>query len=211
MSTWSRTLGWSVAVLIPSFGSVALQDFGSEVLTPVVASGGGKTLKIYVATTREHEISSGNVFTANLANGLNFAKFTVSVPPNHKPGNIEMPTGIPDPASSFAVVDQAALSEADFRKTCRSSRQCSAEKAQSLRFRARVQQYLSRVTVPNRATASGHQDRRNSDPVRVATARSVGAYEMDKQSANNSRDYLMALLTMRSATLWWWPTAWVPC
>ena len=28
----------------------------------------------------------------------------------------------------------------------------------------------------------------------------VGAYEMDKQSANNSRDYLMALLTMLSSS-----------
>ncbi|MBR1271949.1 alpha/beta hydrolase [Bradyrhizobium sp. AUGA SZCCT0222] len=85
-------------------------------LTPVAASGGGKTLQIYVATTRDREVSSGNVFTANRANALNFAKFAVSVPPNHKPGNIEMPTATPDPGSSFAVVDQAALSEADFRK-----------------------------------------------------------------------------------------------
>ena len=89
---------------------------GPEVLTPVTASSGEQTLQIYVATTREREISSGNVFTANRANALNFAKFVVSVPPNHKSGNIEMPTATPDPRSSFAVVDQAVMSEADFRK-----------------------------------------------------------------------------------------------
>ena len=83
---------------------------------PVAASSGEKTLQIYVATTREREISSGNVFTANRANALNFATFVVSVPPNHKSGNIEMPTATPDPRSSFAVVDQAVMSEADFRK-----------------------------------------------------------------------------------------------
>ena len=45
-----------------------------RVLTPVAASSGEKALQIYVATTREREISSGNVFTANRANSLNFAR-----------------------------------------------------------------------------------------------------------------------------------------
>jgi esterase/lipase superfamily enzyme len=76
------------------------------VLTPVAASSGEKTLPIYVATTRERDISSGNVFTANRADALNFAKFVVSVPPNHRSGNVEMPTATPDPQSSFAVVDR---------------------------------------------------------------------------------------------------------
>src|SRR5258708_19041753 len=89
---------------------------GPEVLTPVAASSSEKALQIYVATTREREISSGNVFTANRANALNFAKFVVSVPPNHKSGDDEMPTPTPDPQSSFAVVDQAVMSEADFSK-----------------------------------------------------------------------------------------------
>ena len=68
----------------------------------MTASSGEKALEIYVATTRERESLSGNGFTANRANALNFAKFVVSVPPNHKSG---MPTATPDPRSSFAVVD----------------------------------------------------------------------------------------------------------
>ena len=140
MSTWSsgRTLGWSVAVLFSFILVGCAARLGPEVLTPVAASAGGKTLQIYVATTREREISSGNVFTANRANALNFAKFAVSVPPNHKPGNIEMPTATPDPRSSFAVVDQAVTERSRFSQSRRSARQYSAEKAQSLRFRARV-------------------------------------------------------------------------
>ena len=67
----------------------------------MVASGSGKTLQIYVATTRERESSSENVFSANLAYALNFARFAVSVPPNHKPGNIEMPTEIPDQGATL--------------------------------------------------------------------------------------------------------------
>src|ERR1700758_4723357 len=89
---------------------------GPEVLTPVADSSGEKALQIYVATTRERETSSGNVFTANRADALNFAEFVVSVPPGHKSGNLEMPTATPDPRSSFAVLDQAVMSEADFRK-----------------------------------------------------------------------------------------------
>jgi esterase/lipase superfamily enzyme len=65
---------------------------GPEVVTPVAAGPGARTLQIYVATTRERENSSVNVFTANRANALNFARFVVSVPPNHKSGDIEMPT-----------------------------------------------------------------------------------------------------------------------
>jgi len=59
------------------------------------ALSGDKTLQIYVATTREREISSGNVFTANSANALNFAKFVVSVPPTTSPAMSKCPTATP--------------------------------------------------------------------------------------------------------------------
>ena len=74
-------------------------------LTPVAAPPGVKALQIYVATTRERENPSENVFTANRAKALNFAKFAVSVPPNHKPGNIELPANPPDLQTSFAIVN----------------------------------------------------------------------------------------------------------
>src|SRR5882757_5935392 len=120
VAMWSsfrcRGLDRACAVLFSFILAGCAARPGPEVLTPVAASSGEKALQIYVATTREREISSGNVFTANLANTLNFAKFVVSVPPNHKSGNVEMPTATPDPRSSFAVVDQAVMSEAEFRK-----------------------------------------------------------------------------------------------
>jgi esterase/lipase superfamily enzyme len=84
-------------------------------LTPIAAAPGIKSLQIYVATTRERENPSENVFTANRASTLNFAKFAVSVPPNHQSGKVEMPTSPPDLQTGFAVVDQAVMSEADFR------------------------------------------------------------------------------------------------
>src|SRR5580765_8385097 len=96
---WSRFRcrrpGWAVAVLFSFILVGCAARPGPEVLTPVAASSGEKTLQIYVATTREREISSGNAFTANRANALNFARFVVSVPPNHQSGNVEMPTAPP--------------------------------------------------------------------------------------------------------------------
>src|SRR3981189_1053558 len=112
-----RRLDWAVAVLFSFILVGCAARPGPEVLTPVAASSGEKALQIFVATTREREISSGNVFTANRANALNFAKFVVSVPPHHKSGNVEMPTATPDPQTSLAVRDKAVLGEADVRKT----------------------------------------------------------------------------------------------
>src|SRR5882724_9054441 len=111
-----RGLDRTVAVLFSFILVGCAARPGPEVLTPVAASSGEKALQIYVATTRERESSSANVFTANRANALNFAKFVVSVPPNHKSGDVEMPTAPPDPRNTFAVVDQAVMSEAEFRK-----------------------------------------------------------------------------------------------
>ena len=173
---------------------------GPEVLTPVAASSGEKALQIYVATTRERDISSGNVFTANRADALNFAKFVVSVPPNHRSGNVEMPTATPDPQSSFAVVDQAVMSEADFRKAVASQGHTRQKKHKAFvfvhGFNNNFQESLFRL-------AQLQTDIKiDAIPILFSwpSQGQVAAYEMDKQSATYSRDYLMALLTMLSSS-----------
>src|SRR5262245_52778880 len=85
---------------------------GPEVLMPVSTVPGIKTLPLYVATTRSRANPSENVFTAERANALNFARFTVSIPPNHQPGKIEWPEGTPDSRVSFATINQTVLSAA---------------------------------------------------------------------------------------------------
>ena len=89
---------------------------GPEVLVPVATAPGTKSVSIYVATARKRGTPSENVFTAERANTLNFAKFTIAIPPNHQSGNIEWPEGAPDPRASFATIDQALLNDAEFRK-----------------------------------------------------------------------------------------------
>ncbi|MGY3423481.1 esterase/lipase superfamily enzyme [Bradyrhizobium sp. F1.13.4] len=171
---WSRCrrLDWAVAVLFSLVLVSCAARPGPEVLTPVAASSGEKALQIYVATTRERETSSGNVFTANRASVLNFAKFVVSVPPTHKSGNVEMPTATPDPRSSFAVVAQSVMSEAEFRKAVAPQGDTRRKKHKAFVFVHGFKQQLPRVAVPARSIAGGHPNRRDSDPVLLAIARS---------------------------------------
>ena len=171
---------------------------GPEVLTPVAASPGGKTLQIYVATTRARENPSENVFTTNRASALNFAKFAVSIPPDHKSGNIEMPTPPPDPQSSFATMDQAVMSEADFRKVVAPQGDTRRKKHKAIvfvhGFNNNFQESLFRIT---QMQADAKID---GIPILFAwpSQGQVAAYELDKESASYSRSYLMALLTMLS-------------
>jgi esterase/lipase superfamily enzyme len=170
-------------------------------LTPVAASPRTKTLQIYVATTRERENSSGNVFTANRANALNFARFVVSVPPNHKSGDIEMPnTTPPDPQSSFAILDQAVMSEPDFRKAVASQGDTRRKKRKAFvfvhGFNNNFQESLFRLT---QLQADAKID---GIPILFSwpSQGQVAAYEMDKEAASYSRSHLMTLLTMLSSS-----------
>src|SRR3984885_3175098 len=195
-----RRVDWAVAVLVPFVLVGCASRPGPEVLTPVAASSGEKTLQIYVATTREREISSGNIFTANRSNTLNFAKFVVSVPPNHKSGDLEMPTATPDPKSSFAVVDQAVMSEADFRKAVAPQGDTRRKKHKAFvfvhGFNSNFQESLFRLVQLQADIKSDGIPILFSWPSQGQEA----AYEIDKQSASYSRDYLMALLTMLSSS-----------
>src|ERR1700750_424876 len=78
---------------------------GPEVLVPIAAATGSKAVPIYVATNRQRTTTSANVFTAARANSLNFARFKVSIPPNHQVGHIEWPQGAPDPRVNFVTAD----------------------------------------------------------------------------------------------------------
>jgi esterase/lipase superfamily enzyme len=173
---------------------------GPEVLTQVAAPAGAKTMQIYVATTRERESSSENVFTTNRASTLNFAKFVVSVPPNHKAGNIEMPTASPDPQNSFAIVDQAVMSEADFRKAVAPQSDTRRKKHKAFvfvhGFNNNFQESLFRLA---QLQADAKID---GIPILFSwpSQARVAAYEMDKESASYSRSYLMALLTILSSS-----------
>lgn len=83
-------------------------------LVPVEAAAPvGQVQPIFVATTREFNSSPGVYYTSARSQQLSYARIDVSVPPTHKPGQIEWPrTRDADPAKNFAVRD-AELLDAD--------------------------------------------------------------------------------------------------
>jgi esterase/lipase superfamily enzyme len=171
---------------------------GPEVLVPVATAPGVKTLPIYVATTRKRATPSENVFTAERANTLNFAKFVVAVPPNHQPGNIEWPEGAPDSRVSFATTDQAVLTDAQFRDAVaplpKSSR--PGKKHNVLIF---VHGYNNNFQESLYRLAQIYADAGfNGAPILFAwpSQAVVAEYAADKAAAAFSRDYLIELLTM---------------
>ncbi len=151
-----------------------------------------------MATTRERESPGQNVFTSNRSSTLNYAKFVISVPPNHKPGQVEMPTDSPDPQTSFAIVDQAVLSEVDFRKAVAPQRAGARRKAFVFvhGFNNNFQESLFRLA---QLQADASID---GVPILFAWPSQAkgAAYETDKEAARSSRGHLQALLTMLSAS-----------
>jgi esterase/lipase superfamily enzyme len=169
---------------------------GPEVLTPVAVLPGAKTLPIYVATTRQRESTSQNVFTSNRANNLNFAKFVVSVPPSHRPGNVELPTAPPDLQTSFAVVDQAVMTEADFRNAVAPKGATPRKKHRIFLF---VHGYNNNFQESLFRLAQLQTDAQiDGVPVLFSwpSQGRVAAYAADQDAAALSRTYLVSLLTM---------------
>jgi len=167
-------------------------------LVPVATAPGTKSSSIYVATNRQRGTPSQNVFTAERANTLNFAKFTIAIPPNHQLGNIEWPQGAPDPRVSFATIDQAVLTNAEFRKTVALSSQSSRQgKKQNVLifvhgYNNNFQESLYRMAQIDADAGF------NGIPVLFAwpSQGDFAGYGADKEAAAYSRDHLIELLTM---------------
>jgi esterase/lipase superfamily enzyme len=187
---------WAVVALVAFALPGCASRPGPELLAPVAALPGAKTLPIYVATTRERASASENVFTSNRADGLNFAKFVVSVPPSHKPGNVELPSSPPNVQTSFAVVDQAVMSEAEFRNAVAPQSAARRKKHKIFLFvhgfNNNFQESLFRLA---QLQADAQID---GIPVLFSwpSQARVAAYAADQDAASYSRDYLVSLLTM---------------
>ncbi len=87
---------------------------GSQVLALVKPQTGTRTVSILVATNRTpgHEVEGA--FTSGRSERLRYAEVIVSIPPHHKPPQIEWPNGKPDPANTFAVVGNRSLTRDEF-------------------------------------------------------------------------------------------------
>ena len=90
---------------------------GSGVLqSPAATASGTRTVTVYVATTRERDPKDSRAFSSGRAAEVSYAEYTISIPPSHKPSNIEWPTRLVDPAKDFAVTAYRELEATDFAK-----------------------------------------------------------------------------------------------
>lgn len=87
---------------------------GPETLALVKPFAGAKSVTILVATNRVSADDKVESFTAGRSDKLHYLEVTVSIPPNHKPPQIEWPNGKPDPSRSFAVTAKQELTKSEF-------------------------------------------------------------------------------------------------
>ncbi|MFD0911297.1 alpha/beta hydrolase [Ruegeria arenilitoris] len=77
---------------------------------PIEEIAGTKTHDIYVLTTRQPSADPTLMFSGQRGD-LSYARVTVTIPPNHKRGQIERPTRLPpDPKNEMTVIDPVRFS-----------------------------------------------------------------------------------------------------
>jgi esterase/lipase superfamily enzyme len=173
--------------------SVALTGCGSrpgpEVLSTVMTvPNNADQVKVYAVTTRNRVDADSNIFDAGKATAANYAEFTVSIPPNHKPAQIEWPKGRKvNPAKDFAVTGQAVLSEQSFRD--------AVPPSQKVGIFVHGYNYNFQESLFRLAQIS-HDAKLDRTPILFSwpSQAAVAGYVADKEAATYSRDYLAALL-----------------
>ena len=167
---------------------------GPEALNAVAATVPGvRQATIYVATTRRRVSPDANVFSAGRAAEMSYAEFVISIPPGHKPGNIEWPSATPDARSAFVTVSQRVLDKPTFEAEI--SRRRGARPPE-----VGVYVHGYNVNFPEAVFRMAQMVAdANIDSVPIVFAwpsegRETG-YVADKDAATFSRDQLAALLT----------------
>lgn len=166
---------------------------GPSVLIPTSVAPGAKLVTIYVATTRVRASDSPVVYTSDRAPALNYAEFTIAIPPRHKPGEIEWPTGTPDPNNNFVTVGQRILSSAEFERKVAAHSPGTRRAAVFVHgYNVNFQEAVFRL-----AQLASDAD---IDGVPILFAwpsdGAVAGYVADKDAATFSRDALAQLLTL---------------
>lgn len=169
---------------------------GPEVLATVAtAAPASEQVTIYVATTRARATPDTNVFTDQPARGVNYAAFTISIPPNHVPGQIEWPKGQGDASKDFVVVEQQLLDAESFRRlTLAETRERKTGRYGVFvhGYNNNFQEALFRAA--QMANDSGH--RSTAVLFDWPSAAKVAGYVTDKDNATYSRDALVDTLTI---------------
>lgn len=166
---------------------------GPEVLnataTPVPP--GARIVTVYVATPRVRDPDTG-VFLTRRAEQLNFAEFTISLPPGRANGTIQWPQGPADPSRTFATLSQRTLTRAEFEARVAPTPGNRRAGVFIHGFNVNFQEGLFRAA---QLSADADLDGKTvlfSWP----SAGSVTSYVADKDAVTSSRDGLADVLTI---------------
>jgi esterase/lipase superfamily enzyme len=166
---------------------------GPEVLeTVMTVPDNTRQVKVYAVTTRNRVTPGSNVFDAGKATSANYAEFTVSIPPDHKPSQIEWPKSKKaNPAKDFAVTGQAVLAAVSFHEAIHPGKSASRKIGIFVHgYNYNFQESLFRLA------QISHDAKLDRTPILFSwpSQAAVAGYVADKESATYSRDYLAALL-----------------
>jgi len=164
-----------------TLGTVALGEFQPA-----------KVETLYTVTTRDRAEPGKNVFTTTKTREPNYASFSVSIPPNHKPANIEWPKPgrKVDPKTDFAVVSQSVLDRPGLLQAIR-RREAAPPVVFVHGYNYNFQESLFRLA---QLKTDSNID---GTPVLFSwpSLAALPAYVADKESATYSRDALADLLS----------------
>ena len=113
-AAWKAALlvaAWLVIVL--STSACATRPSAAVLQRVELASPSARTVAIYVTTTRSPD-PKGLGYSDGKARETRYLEYTISIPPEHRTGNIEYPGTKPDPRRSFVVVGKRELEREAF-------------------------------------------------------------------------------------------------
>ena len=192
-----QVAGYCLALMLMAILTACGNRPGPQSLDPrVVDVPGARIVSMYVATSRERVAPGVNRFTDAPSQTLNFALYRVSIPPTHKPGQIEYPGDRPNPKTDFVVVDQKPLDKAEFLRGI--SRVSNGAKGDISLFVHGFNTSLPEAVFRNAQLTADSTTSSNDVSVLFAwpSTASYSGYLADKAAATASRDQLTELLTL---------------
>ncbi|MES5045207.1 alpha/beta hydrolase [Rhizobium nepotum] len=166
---------------------------GADVLQAInTKTSDTKIVTAYVASTREKNKEAKKGFGTERATEPNYARFDVSIPPNHKSGKVEWSKGKPDPKKDFVVTKADMLTKARFNADLGDVTRSGKQIALFVHgYNYSYQEALFRAA---QMAADA-----NIDGVPLVfswpSQANLTGYVADKESATYSRDALAAVLT----------------
>ena len=192
----SKAISRFLLLLALCFQAACAERPGPEFLhSPVATVPGTRTVTIYVATTRERDPKDIRAFSSGRAAEVSYAEYTISIPPSHKPGNIEWLAHLVDPAKNFAVVGFRELGPKDFAKEVARPRNGAPPDIGVFvhGFNNNFQESLFRMA---QMAADANVEGGSSVLFAWPSEGQVAGYISDKDAVTYSRDQLTELLTM---------------